>query len=368
MEELRNSGHLLFESIRGSKLHGLDTEKSDTDTTGIFIAPLQTFLGFEDTWKKTIQSPGNDDTWDEIGKVFMELRKSNPNTLEALFTPSNLILHYNPILDPLFELRDELITKECFGTFGHYALDQMKKAKNLNKAINTNPQEVKERKTPLHFCNVIEGNKSIPLYHWLKERGLEERYCGLVRLPRGIELYTLYYDWGADKNKFRPWKKRIGYRGILDPGDTKTSQLRLSSIPGKEKPLCSFQFNVNAYTDHCKKYKQYWDWVEHRNPERYKLDSGYDFNAKNLSNVVRLLTMAKEIAEGKGIILDRRNIDREFLLGISEHKYTYEEVMKYVEEVRINMLESFKTSKLPEKPDRKKLEDVLVKIRTGFYF
>ena len=380
--EIRNQGLLLFEGVRGSKLHGLDTETSDTDTSGIFICPEEWLLGMRLDYVHTIESEKSDDYWDELEKLFIKLSKSNPNALETLFIPDNLRLYYNPILDPLFNIRESLITKACFKTFAGYAEDQIRKAKGQNKAINTKPQDIKERKSPLHFCNVIDGHKSVPLDHWLEENGLKQEHCGLVRLPKGIELYALYYDWNADKEltyetwrkfgkSFLSWIRRkpgcmILYRGILDQHNP-TTQLRLSSIPEEDSPLCAFQFNVNAYTDHCQKYKRYWDWVKNRNPERYKLSEKYGFNAKNMCECIRILTMAKEMADGKGMILDRRNIDRDFLLSIKNHEQTYDEILEYVESIKKDMLESFNKSTLPDSPDQKNLENILVKIRQDFY-
>ena len=42
--EIRESGSLLFESIRGSHLYGLNTETSDIDTFGVFIGPSEWFF------------------------------------------------------------------------------------------------------------------------------------------------------------------------------------------------------------------------------------------------------------------------------------------------------------------------------------
>lgn len=354
--ELRNNGFILFEGIRGSRLYGLETETSDTDTHAIFIAPQEWLYGVRRKYPSVIQSEKHDDTWDEIEKFIIELGESNPNSLELLYTPKELIMIYNPILDPIFSIRDELITKECFKSFGNYARGQIKRAKSLNKAINTDPQEVKERKSPLHFCNVIDGSMSIPLDKWLNDRGLQQERCGLVRLSRGVELYSLYYDIEGNLN----------YRGLLDPVNP-TTQLRLSSIPKGEKNLCSFQFNVNAYTDHCNKYKRYWDWVKNRNEERYVLDKDYGFNAKNISQAVRLFNIAIEVAEGKGLILNRRNIDRELLLSIKNHEMSYNEVIAYVESLKKKMEDAFNNSTIPDSPDQKKLEEILIRIRRDFY-
>lgn len=44
-EKIRKNGDLLFESIRGSHLFGLNTETSDIDTFGVFIGPIDWFIG-----------------------------------------------------------------------------------------------------------------------------------------------------------------------------------------------------------------------------------------------------------------------------------------------------------------------------------
>lgn len=365
---LKDNGYLLFEGIRGSKLHGLETKDSDTDTCGIFMAPADHILGLGLDYKRNIQSEKSDDSWDELGKFIGELGKSNPNSLETLFIPPELRLIYNPILDPLFEIRDELITKECFNTFYHYAETQMTRAKGLNKAININPNEVRTRKTPLHFCNVIVNEKTVPLLDWLKQRGMSQEHCGISKLTHSVESYALFYDWGADKKNWKHiFHKSHNYRGILSQSDPLSSQLRLSSIPKGIKPLCVFQFNECAYSDHCTKYRRYWNWVSKRNQTRYKLESGYDFNAKNMCNVIRLMTMAKEIAEGKGLILNRSGIDREFLLDIKEHRVDWKEITEFVRDRKSEMLEAFSKSTIPDSPDLKKLDSIMIKIRKEFY-
>ena len=78
--------------------------------------------------------------------------------------------------------------------------------------------------------------------------------------------------------------------------------------------------------------------------------------------------MAKEIAIGKGMILDRRKAgDRDLLLDIKLHNLSYDEVMGLILQAEKEMEEAFEISTLPESPDQEKLEDILVKIRYDFY-
>lgn len=381
-EELQKSGLILFHGIRGSQLYGLQTPKSDIDTYQIFCAPDYWILGTGLWYQPCISDEKNDNTSSELGKYFRELGKSNPDALISLWTPPELILYRSPLLNPLVDMRDSLLTKECFKSFRGYAKSQIGKAKGLSKAMNIDPKLVQRRKTPLEFSWLhIPGSQDVwNLEKWLRENGLSREYCGLVRLPNGVELYALFYDWGADPNasqeifeKFRPGEKledqkAIGYRGIII--DQNSTQLRLSEIPKSESahPLCSFQYNMNAFSTHCRQYKEYWDWVKHRNPVRYQENKGHSYDAKNCCHCLRLLRMASEIARGDGMILDRGEAgDRDLLLDIKQHKYEYEEVMSLIRDAETKMEEEFQISTLPDVPDVEELERIMIDIRKKFW-
>lgn len=398
-ESIRKNGDLLFESVRGSHLFGLATPTSDIDTFGIFCCPPELLFGTGKDYVSIVESDKNDDYWDEIGKFVRELEKSNPNALEALFTPDKWIKHFDPSLQPLWDIRDSLITKACFKSFSGYAIDQIKKAKGLGKAINIDPETVRRRKNPLEFCWVAmrTGDGDVRLDKWLSRNGLKQEHCGIVHLTNTLEMYNLYYDWFADKDlrledyirlrygirqpnflqrikygkELSEGKKTefIGYRGLLDPSDIETSQLRCSSV-GKEdatNPLCTFQYNYLAFSQHCADYKRYWSWVENRNPERFELNKGYNYDGKNCCACIRLMTMAKELSEGQGMKLDRSEIDRDFLLAVKNHALTFDQVISKMDELEASMKDSFEKSNLPDEPDRDLLENILVQIRKIHY-
>lgn len=398
-ESIRKNGDLLFESVRGSHLFGLATPTSDIDTFGVFCCPPELLFGTGKDYVSIVESDKNDDYWDEIGKFIRELEKSNPNALEALFTPDKWIKHFDPSLQPLWDIRDSLITKACFKSFSGYAVDQIKKAKGLGKAINIDPETVRRRKNPLEFCWVAmrTGDGDVRLDKWLSRNGLKQEHCGIVHLTNTLEMYNLYYDWFADKDlrlddyirmrygikqpnllqrlkygrELTEGKKTefIGYRGLLDPSDIDTSQLRCSSV-GKEdatNPLCTFQYNYLAFSQHCADYKRYWSWVENRNPERFELNKGYNYDGKNCCACIRLMTMAKELSEGQGMKLDRSEIDRDFLLAVKNHALTFNQVISKMDELEASMKDSFEKSNLPDEPDRDLLENILVQIRKTHY-
>ena len=83
---------------------------------------------------------------------------------------------------------------------------------------------------------------------------------------------------------------------------------------------------------------------------------------------MRLMSMGQEIAEGRGIILDRRESgDRDFLLDIRNHKFEYDELMDMVNKKQRAMEIAIKNSSLKEHIDRNLVNDLLIDIRKEFY-
>jgi uncharacterized protein len=141
----------------------------------------------------------------------------------------------------------------------------------------------------------------------------------------------------------------------------------VSSIPKEEKPVALLYFNKDGYSVYCKKYKEYWDWVEKRNEERYNttMKHGKNYDSKNMMHVFRLLTMAKEIAVEGTINVFRK--DRDFLLSIKEGKFEYDDLLQKAEIARGDLPLLYQQSGLMEEPDIEKIDQLLVEMRELFY-
>jgi len=74
--------------------------------------------------------------------------------------------------------------------------------------------------------------------------------------------------------------------------------------------------------------------------------------------------MAKEIAQGKGIIVKRPNKD--FLLEIRNGELKYDDLVNNAEKRIEELDELFEKSDLPKKPKVNKVNEILIKIRKEF--
>ena len=86
---------------------------------------------------------------------------------------------------------------------------------------------------------------------------------------------------------------------------------------------------------------------------------GYD--GKNLAHCHRLLDMAIEIGEGKGINVRRSNRDQ--LLSIRRGEYSYDDLISEADAKIKRMEEVFDNSSLPEKIDKQFVNNLLLEMR-----
>lgn len=351
MNEFKKPDNVIYECIVGSKSYGLDLPSSDTDIKGVYVASVDEFYGFE--YDEQVNNASNDITYYEIGKFLNLLTRSNPTVLEMLFTSEEHILKTSD----LFKLIDpaRFLSKKCKDSFAGYAIMQIKKARGLNKKIS-NPLPV-NRKSILDFCYILHEQGSINITKWLSLNNLEDNRCGLVKVKNMENMYGIYYDNTTGKSK--------KYKGVISGPES--MDVSLSSVLKNEKPVGHLFFNKHTFSKYCKEYKEYWDWVKNRNEERYKttIAHGKNYDSKNLMHTFRLLDVAEDIATLKRIQVKRPNRDE--LLRIRAGNFDYDELIKLAE-LKINKIEElFKISDLPEDPDCKYVEELLIKIRKYFY-
>ncbi len=345
--EIKEQELLLFECISGSRAYGLATPTSDTDIKGVFFMPKQLFFGLQRI--DQINSESNDEMYYEIGRFIELLAKNNPNLMELLATPEECVLYRHPIFD---RLKPELfLSKLSKAAFAGYAMTQIRKARGLKKKI-LNPI-AKERKYPLDFCYVPYGQGSITILEFLDKKGLDPKHCGLAKLPKMHEMYSVYYN-----------EEGI-YKGLMQREHA--NDVSLSSISKGEEPIATMSFNKTGYSKYCKDYKEYWDWVEKRNDVRYEntISHGKNYDAKNMMHTFRLLDMALDIGEQGKVIVQRPN--RDYLLSIKHGEFEYDYLLAEAEKKVARIEEVFEKSSLPDAPDMAVVERLLVEIREELY-
>ena len=386
IQEIENK--LAYKFVRGSTLYNTNIETSDVDYGGVFILPNERLIGLSDFYQDQVSDEKHDTTYYEFNRWVELLMKANPNALESLFVPTDKVIgNIHPAVQLIIDNRDMFLTKECFKSLSGYAYAQIQKCRGLNKKC---VQPVMEKKEVLDFCYTFKDQGSQPMKEFLEERGYLQKYCGLVSIPNMKDTYGVYYDFASHvKFEFDNYKDRrvflslcndwfggeyyewvfdrfvnnefYGYSGIVHP-EGKSNEVRLSSIPKGEVPICFMTYNQQGYESHCRKYKEYQEWVQKRNPARYESNLKSNYDVKNVAHCVRLLHMGRELAKGEGFNVVR-TWDREMILDIRNHKYEYEEIIEYVEKVFAEMKELSEKCDLPKTVDKQKVNELILQAR-----
>lgn len=145
--------------------------------------------------------------------------------------------------------------------------------------------------------------------------------------------------------------------------DPNLDEVMLCSVAKDEIPICHIAFNKNGYQQHCREYKEYKEWEANRNQVRFELNRDKEFDRKNLCHSFRLLNMAIECAKNGEFIVNRKNIDRDFLLSIRTGEATYDELISKLDILYKEFEDACAKSNLPDKVNVKKINELLVDFR-----
>lgn len=116
-----------------------------------------------------------------------------------------------------------------------------------------------------------------------------------------------------------------------------------------------------------KKWREYRDWLEHRNPKRAALEERFGYDTKYAMHLCRLLIMGEEILRD-GVVRVRRTDDAEWLRGVRQGSLSYDELLAWVDERTARLPALREASPLPEEPDRAAVEALVVELQSEYLF
>ncbi|TDD17210.1 nucleotidyltransferase [Kribbella turkmenica] len=116
--------HTIYAAVVGSRAFGLDTDASDTDTRGVYVAPTESFWSLA---KPPTHVDGPVPEWFswEVERFCELALKANPNLLEVLHSP--LVVRQTALGEELVGLREAFLSQLAYQTYSGYVLSQFKK-------------------------------------------------------------------------------------------------------------------------------------------------------------------------------------------------------------------------------------------------
>ncbi|MBI2927959.1 MAG: nucleotidyltransferase domain-containing protein [Verrucomicrobia bacterium] len=115
---------VIYRCVMGSRAYGLDTDDSDIDRRGVYLAPTELQWSLFGAPEQFEDHAAQSCYW-ELQKFLLMALKANPNILECLYSP--LVEKVTPLGEELLALRERFLSQMIFQTFNGYAMSQFKK-------------------------------------------------------------------------------------------------------------------------------------------------------------------------------------------------------------------------------------------------
>jgi uncharacterized protein len=358
-------GHrTVYVAVTGSHAYGTSTPDSDFDYRGAAIAPLDYYVGllnFEQTEDKAVvplintahnlNLPDDSDiTLWSLEKMVRLAADGNPNMIELLFSPEDTILLATKPMRKLFDIRDAFLSKLLKHRFSGYAMQQLKRMRNHRRWIENPPAQPTREQFGLEGIKLGKDHihaamKTVELLvdEWVVDKTYLPEDIKIQLSKEMIRMINVVLDqleYEANVDKLKDVLERAANRHL-----------------GFDDDFILFLQNYRAYKAAKQDWQSYQNWKAHRNPARAKLELKHKYDTKHAMHLVRLLRMAREILEGRGVIVKRP--DAKELLDVRDGAWDYDTLVSWAEVEDKTLDDVMKLSALPKSPDRNKINQVL---------
>ena len=119
----------------------------------------------------------------------------------------------------------------------------------------------------------------------------------------------------------------------------------------------------NTYNSKLLNYQNYSKWLNERNPKRRALEEKYGYDTKHAAHLYRLVFEAEELLTTGSLELPLKYADN--IKNVLNGCVSYEHVLEFADSSLQHLKDLEKTSVLAKKPNRKSVEDWLIRYYTS---
>ncbi|MEI8258484.1 MAG: nucleotidyltransferase domain-containing protein [Deltaproteobacteria bacterium] len=293
---------VVLETTVGSRAWGLADEGSDTDLRGAFALPLPWTLGLVEAPADLVSADGSATYW-SVNKAVRNALRADPNTLEMLFVPGARAC--DPIGEWLLQERAAFVSAEIYGSFGRYALSQLKRLEQNARLAD-------------HRTHALA---------WLRDEpglSLDEVALRLARIsPRAAptEMDAVH--------QARQWIKQL-YRSLYDQGLLATSEFAAMARLAKESDAA--------------------------------LELPRELRPKNAYNLLRLIRTAADWLRTGEPRFEVEGAFRDRLVDIKKGRVALDEVLAEAEAMAPDLESARSQTPLPPRPDVARADTLLKRV------
>lgn len=316
--------NIMFLTLGGSHAYGTNVEDSDIDIRGVALNSRQDLIGLSN-FEQVIDNQ-TDTTVYAFRKFVSLISACNPNTIEMLGgRPENYAM-VSKAGQLLLDNKKLFLSKRAVNSFGGYANAQLRRLQNgcAKGKVSEEQKALYTLESCQHAMGQLEEKHGMP-------RGFVTLSIAPKPMPNGTPII------------------------LMHPGDG------WKAFEAAGVPLDSAKAYLGELASIIKSYDSFG-----RRNQRAKEKSDKQLN-KHAMHLVRLYLMAFDILEKEEINTYRKN-DRDFLMEIRNGMYMLDdgtfapEFFNMVEEYNKRLKIAAKETSLPDKPDYKKIEELVMAV------
>jgi len=295
---------IIYLVTSGSRAYGTSIAESDTDLRGVLVEPKRYLLGLRSF--EQFEDLPSDTVIYGLKKFASLLAKSNPNTIELLGVDEDCVVIISEQGELLRNNAELFLSKRVIGSFGNYALAQLRRLQNaLYRDSFTEPQQREHLKMTLN-----------------------------AQMDHFKRTYTSFPDGSIEFSSDE--------RGLL------------FDINLKQYPVADFVGIYSELTSIVKSYNK----LNHRNNKKTEKQL-----YKHSMHLIRLLMTGTDILLGKGIVTRRKEkAEHSLLMDIRSGRVSFEEIFNLAGEFQNTFQDAAKSTKLPYEPDAEAIDRLLAEI------
>lgn len=343
-------------SVYGSHAYGTAIETSDLDIRGIVIAPKEYYLGCEKSFEQFIQSNPDLVIFD-LKKFFKLAIAANPSVLEILFIDSQDHLFINEIGKTILENRNLFLSQKIKHTFSGYATSQLKRINTHYRWLKNPPTHQPTREEFGLTNSTLISKEQLNVAKSLIQKQIDDWSWKDLDILESSDRQMIKDEFFKKLLDITQWNWQD-----LDEHIWNAAVLQL----GFQTNFIEYLKQEKLYSSASKDWINYQKWKIERNPDRAKLEEKFGYDTKHGMHLVRLMRMCKEILTTGNVVVKRP--DAKELIEIRNGSMTYHELVEYAQKIDLELNDLVKVSKLPWKPNTKKIENLCVEILENFLF
>lgn len=337
----------IFLCRHGSHAYGTDGPGSDEDIKGVLVAPKPYVLGFAQHFEQV------DKGFEGLDCAIYDLRRyaalaidSNPNVIELLFIDQSDWIMALPAWELMVENRDKFMSQNAKHRFCGYAISQLKRIETHRRWLLRPPTH-----KPTRAEYKLPDTSAIP--H-------EQRDALEAMILKVIEGWDVDYACLDDATRIDLLNKQAA--ALADMKLSADDQyVAAGNKIGLDMQAMELLKAERAYRASLSEWTQYQTWLRERNPARAALEAQFGYDTKHGAHLVRLMRMAREILEGKGVIVRRPDADELRAIRF-RGAWSYERLMTWARQQDDELQVLMRTSPLPRQPDRAGADELVVSL------